>query len=169
MPVQTYKTKNKITNFCLNEEVYRGAANAVSKNVSQIDQICICSNNTLFFLEAEFVTGIYKFTEDNRPAVRKGYPIGCTPEQLIWDGDKIYIASKREKAGGLLNKGIGRANETDGGAYTILDYNTGDILAILGIPQGMNPMMSVLNEKVLVVTTNGTRANFLSVDPNGSK
>lgn len=77
--------------------------------------------------------------------MRKGYPIGCTPEQLIWDGDKIYIASKREKAGGLLNlrdkaglplKGaiLGRAGESDGGAYTVLDYHTGDILAILGIP-----------------------------------
>lgn len=30
-------------------------------------------------------------------------------------------------------------------------------------------MMSVLNDKVLVVTAHGNRANFLSVDPNGSK
>lgn len=34
MPVQTYKTKNKITNFCLNDEVYRSVANAANKSVS---------------------------------------------------------------------------------------------------------------------------------------
>ena len=64
--VQNYtKSKKKITNFCLNEEVYRsGASSSANRVVSQTDQICICMNNTLYFLTAEFMTGIYKFTED---------------------------------------------------------------------------------------------------------
>lgn len=112
------------------------------------------------------------FTEDKRPAVRKGYPIGCTPEQLIWDGDKIYIAAKRDKSGSIFGGGIvnalpmqgkllGVEGRSDGGAYTILNANNGDILAVLGVPQGTPAMMSVLNDKLLVVTDQGTRAHFL--------
>ena len=52
MPIMTYNRQKKITNFCLNEEVYRSSV-ASGRNVSQTDQICFCSNNTLFFLEAE--------------------------------------------------------------------------------------------------------------------
>lgn len=167
MPVQTYKPAKKITNFCLNEEVYRSlTASAANKNVSQIDQICYCSNNTLNFLKADFVTGIYKFTEETQPNLRKGYLIGCTPDQLIWDGDKIYISARRDKAGGILNI---RAGESEEGSYTILDYNTGDILSVLNYPQGTPAFMSVLNEKLLVVTQHGTRANFMTLGPDGSK
>jgi hypothetical protein len=168
MPVQHYTKQKKITNFCLNEEVYRGGVNTANKNVSQTDQICICASNTLFFLEAEFVTGIYKFTEDNRPAVRKGFNIGATPEQLLWDGDKIYIAVKREKT--VLRGPLGNAlGSHEGGAYTILDYNNGNILATLPLQQGESPMMSVLNDKLLVVTQNGTRAHFMSANPGGGQ
>ena len=77
-PIQTFNKQKKITNFCLNEEVYRGGSN--NRNVSQTDQICICASNTLYFLEAEFVAGIYKFTEDLRPERRKGFQIGVSPE-----------------------------------------------------------------------------------------
>ena len=92
MPIQTYKSK-KITNFCLNEEVYRGATQ--NRNVSSTDQICICSGGYLFFLEAERVAGQYKFAEDTKPERRKGFQIGVSPEQLVWDGDKIYMACKK--------------------------------------------------------------------------
>ena len=78
LPIQTYNKQKKITNFCLNEEVYRGGSN--NRNVSQTDQICICASNTLYFLEAEFVAGIYKFTEDTRPERRRGYQLGVAPE-----------------------------------------------------------------------------------------
>jgi len=40
----------------------------------------------------------------------------------------------------------------DGGAYTILDYGTGNILATLPLQPGESPMMSVLNDKFLIVT-----------------
>ena len=161
-PVQTYggAKQKKITSFCLNEEVYRGGANA-NKNVSQTEQICICVSGVLFFLEAEFFTGMYKFAEDNRPAVRKGYNIGDTPEQLLWDGDKIYFSIKREKSGlrpGQALVGALTGSTSEGGSYTILDYSTGNILATLTLQQGESPMMSVLNDKFIVVTQNGTRA-----------
>ena len=94
--IQTYNKHKKISNFCINEEVYRGAGGN-NRNVSQTDQICICANNTLYFLEAEFVAGIYKFTEDTRPERRRGFQIQVAPEQLLWDGEKIYIASKRSQ------------------------------------------------------------------------
>ena len=77
--IQTYNKHKKITNFCINEEVYRGAGTG-SRTVSQTDQICICANNTLFFLEAEFVAGIYKFTDDQRPERKKGFPVGNAPD-----------------------------------------------------------------------------------------
>lgn len=76
-PVQEYKNK-KITNFCLNEEVYRGGT--TNRNVSLNDQICICANNTLFFLEAEFVNRMTRFADDSHPDRRSGFPIGSSPE-----------------------------------------------------------------------------------------
>jgi hypothetical protein len=33
------------------------------------------------------------FKED--PKLDKGYMIGFAPQQLLWDGDRIYLASKR--------------------------------------------------------------------------
>mmetsp|Transcript_29500 Transcript_29500/g.36598 ORF Transcript_29500/g.36598 Transcript_29500/m.36598 type:complete len:139 (+) Transcript_29500:268-684(+) len=92
-PVQDYKVK-KITNFCLNEEVYRGGTS--NRNVSLNDQICICANNTLHFLEAEFVNRMTRFTEDSHPDRRSGFQINMQPEQMVWDGDKIYLAWKRQ-------------------------------------------------------------------------
>lgn len=93
MPVMNY-SKKKVTNFCLNDEVYRGMQS--NPNVSHFDQICICVNNTLYFLEAEQVTGIYKYTEDTSPARRNGFSINCSPDQMVWEGKKIYIAYKRD-------------------------------------------------------------------------
>ena len=95
MPIQTYKAK-KISNFCLNEEVYRGASQ--NRNVSSTDQICIVSSGTLFFLEAERSVNQYKFVEDTKPERKKGFQIGVSPEQLVWDGDKIYMACKRSQS-----------------------------------------------------------------------
>jgi hypothetical protein len=35
------------------------------------------------------------FKEDNREPQSKGYKIGFQPSQLLWDGEKIYMASTR--------------------------------------------------------------------------
>jgi len=73
-PIQEYTKHKKITNFCLNDEVYRGGQQA-NRNGSMSDQICICANNTLYFLEAEFVNRMIRFTEDSHPDRRKGFEI----------------------------------------------------------------------------------------------
>lgn len=124
--IQTYSKNKKITNFCINEEVYRSAGTG-NRNVSQTDQICICANNTLFFLEAEFVAGFYKFTEDQHSERKKGFSIGSAPEQLLWHGDKIYLAQKRSQRlpGGFLQGGLIHGNANEVGAYIILNYNNG--------------------------------------------
>ena len=44
------------------------------------------------------------------------------------------------------------------GAYTILDYNTGNVLATLPLQQGEVPMMCALNDKFLIVTGQGMKA-----------
>jgi hypothetical protein len=50
------------------------------------------------------------FKEDSREPQSKGYKLGFQPSQLLWDGDKIYLASKRayvvmsKKDGALIFK-----------------------------------------------------------------
>ena len=56
------------------------------------------------------------------------------------------------------------------GSYTILNYNSGDIMATHALQQGDVPMMCALNDKLLVVTHAGNRASFMevgaSIDPS---
>ena len=82
-----------------------------------------------------------------------------TPEQLLWDGDKIYLASKRSfkgLVGHLANR------DGDAGAYTILNYTNGEVIATHSLQVVDVPMMSVLNDKLLVLTDGGRKANFFA-------
>lgn len=58
-------------------------------------------------------SGSMLFKEDLRLTTDKGYNIGAQPSQLFWDGDRIYIATKR--------------------AYVVLDKNTGNSLHVFQI------------------------------------
>ena len=49
----------------------------------------------------------------------------------------------------------------DLGSYTILSYQTGEVIAALPMQQGDIPMMSALNDKILVVTDQGQKAHFM--------
>lgn len=51
------------------------------------------TSNTLYFYETDISSGALLFKEDQK--LEKGYQIGFTPQQLFWDGDRIYMASKR--------------------------------------------------------------------------
>ena len=37
-----------------------------------------------------------RFAEDSHPDRRAGFQLGFTPEQMVWDGDKIYLAWRRQ-------------------------------------------------------------------------
>ena len=83
---QELKTR-KVTTFCINTAVYR------TKDGSG-DQICVAStSNTLYFYDTDMSSGGMLFKED--PKLDKGYQIGFAPQQLFWDGERIYMASKR--------------------------------------------------------------------------
>lgn len=68
----------------------------------------------------------------------QGYNLGVSPTQIIWDGDCIYIASKKN--------------------YMIMDYNDGQLVAKHELVNGDVPMMSVFKDKCLVVTRLGKEA-----------
>ena len=57
----------------------------------------------------------------------------------------------------------------DLGSYTILSYQTGEVIAALPMQQGDIPMMSALNDKILVVTDQGQKAHFLQSVPNSAQ
>lgn len=88
------------------------------------------------------MAGLCKFREDSNAVRNKGFTLGFTPTQILWDGDKIYIASKR--------------------AYMVLSYQTGDLLFKHEIDVRDVPMMTVLQDKFLVVTRGGRCAQFIS-------
>ena len=127
--------------FCLNMEVYR-VNTTNTRVVSQTDQICICTtNHVLFFLEADSIfAGYRQFKEETRMPRTQGYQLGFSPTQILWDGDYIYIASKR--------------------AYMVMSYNDGAILTKCEIDQRETPMMAVLQEQLLIVTGLGKKAHF---------
>lgn len=60
------------------------------------------TDNKLYFYESDLSSGALLFKEDNRPPQDKGYMIGAVPSQLFWDGDRIYMATKRAYA--IINK-----------------------------------------------------------------
>ena len=144
-PVQEIKNRTLRT-FCLNNEVYR--VNSQSgpgriNTVSQTDQICVCTKqNQLFFYEAYIPpAGMTQFREETRQPMAAGYPLGVTPTQIIWDGDSIYVASKK--------------------CYMIYDYQDGQPVAKYDLVQTDIPMMAVCKDKCLVVTRLGKEAQFL--------
>lgn len=49
----------------------------------------------LFFYETDISSGALQFKEDNRAPQDKGFFLGFAPQQLYWDGDRIYVASKK--------------------------------------------------------------------------
>ena len=79
------------------------------------------------------------------------------------------MASKRAlvmpEIGGRLRAMAGH----DLGSYTILNYQTGEVIAALPLQQGDIPMMSALNDKILVVTDQGQRAQFMEQSPNSTQ
>lgn len=79
------------------------------------------------------------------------------------------MASKRAlimpEIGGRLRAMAGH----DLGSYTILSYQTGEVIAALPMQQGDIPMMSALNDKILVVTDQGQKAHFLQSVPNSAQ
>lgn len=86
--VQEFKNR-KITTFCINTALYRNKELA-------FDQICVATDkNFLFFYESDLSSGSLLFKEDMRQPQDKGYFIGTKPEQLFWDGDRIYLVTKR--------------------------------------------------------------------------
>jgi hypothetical protein len=103
----------------------------------------VCTNkNQLFFFEAYFPpASMTQFREESRLPMANGYALGVPPTQIIWDGDLIYIASKKN--------------------YMIMDYTDGQLVAKYELVNGDVPMMSVYKDKCLVVTRLGKEAQFL--------
>ena len=97
----------------------------MTRQISQTDQICLCTtHNVLFFLEADHLVGGYRqYKEDTKMPRTKGYPLGFAPTMILWEGERIYIASKR--------------------AYMIMSYNDGGILTKCEIDIRDTPMMAV--------------------------
>jgi len=140
-PVQEFKNR-KVSNFCLNMAVYRVDKSDSSTPTSQTDQICIATaDKLLYFYEADFSSGILNFKEDTTPPLDKGYYIGFTPVSIIWDGDRVYLASKR--------------------SYTIMSKKNGEVLAGLSIETKEMLMMSVFRDKFLITTNFQKKAQFM--------
>ena len=57
---------------------------------------------------------------------------------MLWEGESIYIASKR--------------------AYMIMSYNDGSIIAKAEIDVRDTPMMAVIQDKLLIVINMGRQA-----------
>ena len=68
----------------------------------------------------------------------KGYPLGFAPTQLLWEGDNIFIASKR--------------------AYMIMNYNDGSLMAKCEIDVRDTPMIAALQDRLLILTQMGKQA-----------
>ena len=102
----------------------------------------------LYFFEA-FITpaNMTEFKEDARLPMKEGYSLGVTPTQIIWDGDFIYIASKK--------------------MYMIMDYTDGKLVAKSELVNGDIPMMAVFKDKCLIVTRLGKEAQFLLPQDGG--
>ena len=79
-----------------------------------------------------------QFREETRQPMSAGYPLGVTPTQIIWDGDLIYVASKKN--------------------YMIMDYKDGQLIAKYDLVAADVPMMAVCKDKCLVVTRLGKEA-----------
>ena len=89
-----------------------------------------------------------QFKEETRAPMGQGYPLGVTPTQIIWDGDNIYIASKK--------------------GYIIMSYSKGELISQYNLVNGDIPMMSVFKDKCLVVTRLGNEAQFMLPQEGGT-
>ena len=78
--------------------------------------------------------------------MKSGYTLKDTPTQIIWDGDQIFIATKKN--------------------YMILNYRDGVMTANLALVNQDIPMMSVYKDKCLVVSKLGKEAQYL--EPGGT-
>ena len=71
--------------------------------------------------------------------MKSGYSLKETPTQIIWDGDLIFIATKK--------------------AYLVMNYSDGQLVAKLDLVNNQDiPMMSVYKDKCLVVSKLGKEA-----------
>ena len=57
----------------------------------------------------------------------------------------------------------------EGGNISIISYNDGSVIATLPLAQGDVPMMSIYNDKVLVLQEQGSKARFMQIPTGESK
>jgi len=80
--------------FCVNNAVYSNETKG--KNLLMFDQLCVVTSDKALFFYEFTSTSSFKFEEEPGQSDR-GMPIigGILPEQVFWDNDLIYIATKR--------------------------------------------------------------------------
>ena len=88
-----------------------------------------------------------RFAEDSHPDRRAGFQLGFTPEQMVWDGDKIYLAWRRQAG----RKALLNANQTYESLISVISYTNGSTIAQLPLPGVDKPMLSVFSDKMLTV------------------
>lgn len=104
--VQEIKSK-KVHMFCVNNAVYKvdQASGGKRQQMSLMDQICIVTTDkTLVFFEFSHSSASFKSINDTGISIG-----GSLPTQIFWDGDTIYLATK--KAYVIMNKQSGELKQ----------------------------------------------------------
>ena len=77
---------------------------------------------------------------------------------MVWDGDKVYLAWRRQAG----RKALLNANQTYESLISVISYQNGTTIAQLPLPSVDRPMLSVLNDKMLTVTHEGKLACYVN-------